>query len=262
MTADRTEAGWSDALGEATFDLVVDTWSGAPAVVLDAALALADRAERYAYVSSASVYASPLAAGFDETAPVVEASSDAAATDYAADKRGAELAVEEAFGTDRCLLARAGLIVGPRENTGRLLWWLRRIAAGGKVLAPGPPDQHVQLIDARDLATFVLTTTLTGGCTTVSPSDHATTRRLLEACCAVTSSGAELVWASAGQLAEHGVAPWSEMPLWLPHDHAARALLTADTAKALAGGLACRPVEDTVAQTWADRKSTRLNSSH
>src|SRR5580704_12165239 len=53
----------------------------------------------------------------------------------AADKRGAELAIEEVFGGDRCLFARPGLILGPRENIGRLPWWLRRVAKGGDVLA-------------------------------------------------------------------------------------------------------------------------------
>ena len=51
------------ALGDDTFDAVVDTWSWAPVAVRDAAALLADRAGSYVYVSSRSVYADPLPAG-------------------------------------------------------------------------------------------------------------------------------------------------------------------------------------------------------
>ncbi len=98
-----------------------------------------------------------------EASPTVDAQPDAEATDYPADKRGAELAIESVFGAERCVFARPGLILGPRENIGRLPWWLRRIAAGGDVLAPEPQDIAIQYIDARDLAP--------------SPSIHAATGR-------------------------------------------------------------------------------------
>jgi len=54
-------------------------------------------------------------------------------------KRGCELAVEQAYGPGACLIARAGSIVGPHDNLGQLPWWLTRIAAGGRVIAPGDP---------------------------------------------------------------------------------------------------------------------------
>ena len=57
---------------------------------------------------------------------------------------------------DRALLARAGLILGPGEDIGRLPWWLTRIARGGDVLAPGPADLPVQYVDVRDLAVWML----------------------------------------------------------------------------------------------------------
>jgi uncharacterized protein YbjT (DUF2867 family) len=72
------------------------------------------------------------------------------AADYAAAKRGGELAVVEAFG-ERALLARAGMILGPYEDVGRIPWWLRRLEKGGLVVAPGPADAPLQFIDAMDL---------------------------------------------------------------------------------------------------------------
>ena len=157
LHADRTDpAMLRAALGTAEWDAVIDTWSGAPAVVRDSAALLADRAGHYGYVSSRSVYSWPPPPGQDESGPVVDGDpADTGQEDYAAAKRGGELAAVEAF-CDRALLARAGLIIGPYEIVGRMPWWLGRIDRGGDVLAPGPPDRPLQLIDCRDLAAWML----------------------------------------------------------------------------------------------------------
>ena len=128
------------ALGDDTWDAVIDTWSRAPRVVSDSASMLSGRAGHYGYVSSRSVYQWPIPVAADESAPVVD--GDAASeewADYAAAKRGGELAVLEHF-DGPSVLARAGLILGPYELVGRMPWWLRRIERGGDVLAPGPRD--------------------------------------------------------------------------------------------------------------------------
>ncbi|HEY2005065.1 MAG TPA: NAD-dependent epimerase/dehydratase family protein, partial [Solirubrobacteraceae bacterium] len=119
------------------WELVADTWSGAPRAVRASASRLCPRAGRYIYISSCSVYAPPPSMGAPETALTVEASPDAEGGEYAELKRGAELAAADAFG-DRALLLRPGLILGPHEDVGRLPWWLARMARGGEVLAPGP----------------------------------------------------------------------------------------------------------------------------
>src|ERR1700678_2802169 len=86
--ADRTEAGQlSAAIGDDTWDAVIDTWSQAPRVVRDSAALLADRVGHYGYVSTRSVYSWPVASGADESAPLVDgdAGSDDG-SDYAAAK--------------------------------------------------------------------------------------------------------------------------------------------------------------------------------
>src|SRR5215467_4959784 len=92
--ADRTDkAQLSAALGDDTWDAVIDTWSRAPRVVSDAAALLSGRAGHYGYVSSRSVYAWPIPSGSDESAPVVDGdSASEESEDYAAAKRGGELA--------------------------------------------------------------------------------------------------------------------------------------------------------------------------
>ncbi|MFG2985808.1 NAD-dependent epimerase/dehydratase family protein [Streptomyces sp. NPDC048258] len=253
LHGDRTAPGGLDALAEGEWDLVVDTWGGAPTAVRDSARLLRERAGRYVYVSSRSVYAYPAPAGQGEDGPVVEGSPDAASVAYAEDKRGAELAALDAFG-DRALLVRAGLILGPYENVGRLPWWLHRTARGGPVLAPGPRELPLQYIDVRDLARWTLDAAgagLSGAYDVVSPAGHATMGSLLEACAATTGGTAELRWTDPAPILEAGVQPWTELPVWTgtgePHEY----MHGGDVSKALAAGLKCRPVEETVADTWA-----------
>jgi nucleoside-diphosphate-sugar epimerase len=253
--ADRTDPGaLAAALGDASWDAVIDTWSGAPCVVGGAARLLAGRAGHYGYVSSRSVHRWPIAPGADESAPVVDADpASADGSDYAAAKRGGELAAVAAFG-DRDLLARPGLILGPYEIVGRMPWWLRRIERGGDVLAPGPPELPLQYIDCRDLAAWLLHAAdngIGGAFNAVSKPGQATMRSLLEAAKAATGSQARLVWVAPEVIERAGIGPWTELPVWVPPDTELIGLHTGDVTAAYAAGLSCRPVEETVADTWA-----------
>ncbi|WP_042802350.1 NAD-dependent epimerase/dehydratase family protein [Streptomyces sp. C] len=253
LHGDRTAPGGLAALAEGEWDLVVDTWSGAPTAIRDSARLLAARAGRYAYVSSRSVYAYPAPVGLTEDGPVVDGSPDAGSTAYAEDKRGGELAALDAFG-DRALLVRAGLIIGPYENVGRLPWWLDRTARGGPMLAPGPRDLPLQYIDARDLARWTLDAAaagLGGPYDLVSPRGHATMGTLLDACAAATGTTPELRWTDADAIREAGIEAWTELPIWLPEGELHDYMFGSDVTKALAAGLVCRPVQETVADTWA-----------
>ncbi len=252
VRGDRRAADGLAALGRGEWDLVVDTWTGAPSAVRDAAALLADRAGGYVYVSSRSVYRYPAPAGLAEEGPLVQASPDDGEVEYAQAKRGGELAATAAFG-DRALLVRAGLILGPGENIGRLPWWLRRIARGGPVLAPGPREAALQYIDARDLAVWTLDAAargLGGAYNAVSEPGHTTMGELLETCVRVTGSDALLQWTDPELIAAGGIAPWTELPIWLPPGELYDTLHQGNVAKAHAAGLRCRPVAETVADTW------------
>jgi 2'-hydroxyisoflavone reductase len=255
LRGDRTDGDPAAlaALRCGEWDLVVDTWAGAPSAARAAAQTLRERAERYVYVSSGSVYDDP-PRGVDESWPAVTALPDADATGYAADKRGAELAVSEVFG-ERALLARAGLILGPHENVGRLPWWLARMARGGEVLAPGPPDRPLQFVDARDLATFVLDAALgglSGPCNVVGRRGAALMRDLLEGCAAVAAApGTSLTWVQPDVIEQTGLQAWTELPIWLPPDGDSEWLFSMDVDRAFAAGLSTRPLGDTIADTWA-----------
>jgi nucleoside-diphosphate-sugar epimerase len=248
------------------WDAVVDTWAGAPGAVRFTATALADVAGRYGYVSSRAVYARPLGPGMDESHPtVLSADDDADLSDaeYGELKRGGEVAVVDAFG-DRALLARCALIVGPGEEPERLPVWLRRAARGGTLVAPGEPDQPWRLVDVRDLAAWLLAAVepgsgVSGAVSVAAPEAHATTQDVLDAVVdataddAVRASGApaRLDWRSWAELEAAGIDRWAELPGWVPRTPETEGLITTDVSRAVATGLRCRPVAETVRDAWA-----------
>jgi 2'-hydroxyisoflavone reductase len=253
--ADRHDpAAVAAVLGDDTWDAVVDTWSFEPRAVRDAARLLDGRVPHYTYVSSRSVYTWPPALGIDESAPVVDGDPDSTdATDYAAAKRGAEVAVLENF-HGRVVLARAGLVLGPYEVVGRLPWWLNRLSAAGRVPAPGPPERPLQYIDGRDLAEWCLhvgRSGVEGAFNVVSRPGHTTIGNLLDQVRRSTGSTADLVWLEPQTIEAAGVSGWTDLPIWVPPTGELAALHDCDVSAALATGLHCRPMEETVADTWA-----------
>jgi nucleoside-diphosphate-sugar epimerase len=252
LRGDRMSPDGLAALADGEWDVTVDTWDSAPRAVLDSARTLVGRTGHYLYVSSRSVYQEPVGLGADESAPVAPAEPDALDGTYAELKAGAERAATEVFG-DRALLARAGLILGPGEDVGRLPWWLRRIATGGTVLAPGPADLPLQYIDVRDLAAWLLDQPgrgTAGPVNVVSRTGHATMADVLTACVEATGSDARLRWVDPEPILAAGVVPWNDLPIWVPPGYGYRWLHEADVSRAYATGLRCRPVAQTVRDTW------------
>ncbi|GIF02549.1 NAD-dependent epimerase/dehydratase family protein [Actinoplanes siamensis] len=246
LLGDRLAPGGLAALRTGTWDQVIDTWSAEASAVGTAAALLAGRAGHLVYVSSRSVYRFPATGVLDETAPLVDPGDPG----YAGDKLRGERAAE-AFG-GAVLLARAGLILGPHEDVGRLPWWLDRLRRGGPTLAPGPRDLPLQYIDVRDLAEFVLGAVgVTGAVNVVGPSGHTTMGELLQTAAAITGGRAELRWTDPEPILAAGVQPWTDLPIWLPPGELHDFLHRGDVGTALAAGLRCRPVAETVADTWA-----------
>jgi nucleoside-diphosphate-sugar epimerase len=136
---------------------------------------------------------------------------------------------------------------------GRLPWWLGRISGGGRVLAPGPADRGLQYIDARDLAAWMLDAArrgLGGAFNTVSRPGHTTIGELLQTCNEVVGKAAELVWLSPEAVEAAGVSGWTQLPIWVPPSGELAGLHDGDVSAAYAQGLSCRPVRNTVADTW------------
>ena len=235
------------SLDHGEWDAVIDTSGYQAGDVGRLAHSLADRVGHYVFVSSVNVYPAWPEQAVDEDSPVWESGDD-----YGAQKALSERALEAAL-PGRVATVRAGLLCGPHDNVFRLPWWVRRIAQGGRVPAPGDPDRRVQLVDARDLAAFMLGLAerrVAGAFNGTAPRGAHTMGEVLQAAVAATGSGAELVWRPDARLQELAVEPWIELPLWLPEAEFP-GTWEVGTERAQTAGLRCRPVAETVADVWA-----------
>lgn len=238
-------AGWAP-------ELVVDTSCQTRAAARNAAAVLGGvrgSVRGYAFVSSLNAYRNwPPGPIRSEDEPVWETDED----EYGPVKAFAERELAAVLG-GRFLTARAGLIVGPYDTVDRLGWWLRRMARGGRVVVPDALDQPIALIDARDLAGWLVAMAdggVGGPVNATGPVGMTTLGGLLAVCREVTGGNAELVPVPEAELLAAGVAPWQDLPLWLPREMAATAW-EVDTSRARALGLPVRPVRESVADTWA-----------
>ncbi len=261
LRGDRGELRSVELLAEAnTWDAVLDCSGYVPRNVLAVSSLLAPRVDRYIFVSSVSAYADWPASPLTEESPLLECPPDAGPefgvdiedgpTRYGYQKAGCEAAVRVSLGSDRTTVLRPGVVLGPREYVGRLVWWLQRIARGGTVAAPGLPDRFVQPIDVRDVADFAVdcaSNALTGEYNLTAPLMDSTFGELLRACVETTESHAALHWLSDDFLLAHGVRQWSEMPLW----RVQRGVWSVDPHRAVSSGLRTRPLVQTVRDTWS-----------
>jgi 2'-hydroxyisoflavone reductase len=234
------------------WDVVVDVCGFVPKRVLESARHLSGHARHYTFISTIRAHADWPAKVIDERSPLHECPPDAEEGEYEVLKAGCGRAVEQFF-DGGALIIEPGVIIGPHEHVGRLPWWLTRIAKGGRVLAPGDPGREMQLIDARDIAAFTLARAAdgtTGRFVTSGVPGSATFGSWLGACVAVTGTAAELVWVPDQVLLEHDVQQMFELPLWLADGPASAGAWLTSPANALAAGLVCRPVEETVRDTW------------
>lgn len=236
------------------FGAVVDTSAYRPMQVRAAAAAL-DLQTHYVLISSISVYADACTPA-DEDAALATTDEPEAATvtghNYGALKALCEAEAQRLW-PGRCLIVRPGLIVGPHDPSGRFTWWVRRIAAGGTVLAPGDPQAPVQIIDARDLAAWLLRLARrgdTGVFNATGPTQGLLTMgQMLQTTTQVLSPSAQLRWMDEARLLAEGVSPWSDLPVWTGPDASGLHRTSIDRAVAL--GLHTRPLADTVRDTWA-----------
>jgi 2'-hydroxyisoflavone reductase len=245
--------GGLTALGSRTWDAAIDCCGYVPRVVGASARALQQRCGRYTFVSSVSAYRSPIRAGADEDAPLAALTNPATEAitgeTYGGLKAACEREVTRAFGP-RALIVRPGLIVGPFDPTDRFPYWPRRLARGGDVLAPMPPTLPVQVIDARDLAQWMLALVERGGSGTfhaVGPAEPLTIRECLERIREAVGGAARLIWVDGAFLLEQRVEPWTELPLWVTGEDVAHGTL--DPARAIAQGLRFRPLEQSARDT-------------
>jgi 2'-hydroxyisoflavone reductase len=226
------------------WDATIDVCAYLPRQVRSLLERLGAGAGLYTFISTISVYPDDVAAGFDETAPLVEPSyaSELSMELYGALKVGCELTARELAGDDRTCVVRPGYVVGPYDPTHRFMYWVERVAAGGRMLGPSA-DQPLQVIDGRDLAAFVvgLVEGDTVGVFHATAPDPAISfaEVLTRVAEGVGRAAPDVQWGQALDL----------LPLSDPGE--SWGLLAADVSKAVSHGLSWRPLADSARDSLA-----------
>ncbi|MFN2542163.1 MAG: NAD-dependent epimerase/dehydratase family protein [Chthoniobacterales bacterium] len=267
LIGDRS--GQLDALKDRQWDVVIDNPTSVPVWVRDAAQILKDQVERYVFISTISVYADTSKPGVDESAPLAkytgpdpmkESRESIIASKFALYgplKALAEAEAEKWF-PGKTLIVRPGLIVGPRDETDRFTYWPVRVDRGGEVLAPGERSDPVQFIDARDLAEWTIRMVEngeTGIYNAIGPERKLGIGEMLHGIKNVNKSNASFTWVSADFLEHQKVAPWSDMPVWLPPRGEEAGANQVSNKHAIAKGLIFRPLPETARDTLTWFKS-------
>src|SRR6266481_2911746 len=260
--ADIQQIGWQD------WDTVVDTSGYDAETVRLSAQAAAGHARMYVFISSLGVYQHRERTNQDEAAPVAESreactpalspsllASYPLVLDHGPRKVACEKEIQAVF-PENSLILRLGLVSGPRDHTDRFTYWPARIAEGGDVLAPGLPDSLAQVIDARDLAKFVVTMSeryATGTYNVAGPSHPVPLAELFAICRNVSGSDARFHWVEDAFLLANRIKMYTEMPLWVATP--LTGINQFNIEKAEAAGLVHRPLEKLVRDVYEWHRS-------
>jgi len=226
---------------------------------MDAAPLLKNSVGRYLFVSSISAHTDNSIIGQDENGPVFTqeeydeaiASGAGLGAAFGPNKAQAERETLKAFG-DRGIVVRPGLIVGPRDNSGRFTYWPVRIDRGGEVLAPGDGTDLAQIVDVRDLSQFMvrlIEEEASGTYLATGPAAPLTMAGMLYGIRAVTSTPVSITWVDSDFLQEHEVGGWMEMPVWVYPSLETQGFSAYDVSKAIGAGLTFRPLAETARDT-------------
>ena len=245
------------ALRGRRWDVVVDDTGYIPKYVKMSAELLAPNVDFCLFISSISVYAS-FATPNDEQSPTGTLSDpqteQVTDTSYGPMKALCEQYSREAF-EGRIAIVRPGYIVGPLDRSDRFTYWPVRAARGGEMLAPGTPQDPIQVIDVRDLTRWMmdLAEARTRGCFNADSPPHAFTMGALLAASrhASPKAATRVTWVPEKFLAAHWKAEELDLPPWSPLTGDSAAASLTSVKAALQTGLRSRPLEETVRDTLA-----------
>lgn len=253
LHADRD--GDLSVLAGREFDTTVDVCAYVPRQVTRLAEALDGRGGHHVFISTMSVFADTDEPGLDEDGKLVKlddpSTEEVTAETYGGLKVLCEKEAASQYGDDALTVIRPTYVIGPHDHTGRFTWWVRRIAHGGEVLAPGPHDAPMQVIDARDQGEWTIKLAEDGQAgvfNSTSPTPPFGFGDLLEATVrAVGPHDTTLTWVEPEWLKGQGEG-YQSLPLWTEGGY--EWTLAGDPTRAFTAGLSPRPLTETIADTW------------
>jgi nucleoside-diphosphate-sugar epimerase len=238
------------------FDAVIDTSAYYPRSINMALEVLKENIKQYLFVSTISVYADWSKPDMDESAPLGSIddpdTEEVTGETYGPLKALCEQAAEKHM-PGRVSIIRPGLIVGPGDKTDRFTYWPVRVKHGGEVLAPGDAQDVIQYVNVGDLSEWMvhcINNQITAVFNAQTNGSDITIGRLLETCVTMLNPETKLTWVPAEFLESHEVAPWQEMPTWLPAKGEYAGAGTMSSQKAYANGLRERPMRETIQDTY------------
>jgi 2'-hydroxyisoflavone reductase len=241
--------GLSQLVGR-KWDAVIDTSGFFPRMVKASAELLAPVVKQYVFISTISVY-KDTSAPFDETAPL-QTLQDPTTEDmgkdfanYGGGKALCEKAAEAAM-PGRATNIRPGFIVGPRDTSGRFIYWPVRASMGGTMIVPGSPSDPIQFIDVRDLADWIIhciESNVVGVYNATGPEKELSMKPFMEGVRKGVGSEVSFAWVDNAFLESKGV--HDQFPLYAPPTGETAGFHRASIARALARGIRFRRVEDT-----------------
>jgi 2'-hydroxyisoflavone reductase len=236
LRGDRDEGvGGLLALAGRSWDACVDVSGYTPRQVRPSAELLRGSVGRYVFVSAVSVYGDPALRPVREDhprlPPAAEDVTEVNGETYGALKVACEHIVQELYGAS-CAILRPQVVVGPHDPSGRYAYWLQRAAAGDEMLAPGDGSDHLQVIDVRDLARFVMTAIERG----LSGSFNLAGPRISWAAFMHIIGAKDFIWVPAEIIAAAGLT-FVELPLYRPERGPRASLMDVSSERAQAAGL-------------------------
>jgi 2'-hydroxyisoflavone reductase len=245
-----------------SWDVVIDNPTTVPFWVRDVGQVLRGHTKQYVFISTISVYDTKGRTTLDESSPLLEYSGDPMTvtiqevfknpeTLYGQMKTASEREARKWFG-DQTTIIRPTLIVGPGDDSFRFTYWPYRIAKGGEILAPGDGADHVQIIDARDLAEWTIRVAENGTVGTFNAAGPASSLTMAEMVYGIRGAldgnrAVQFTWVPADFLAAQKVSAWADMPAWVPRSDPDYAGEQVDNHRAVAAGLAFRPLASSAA---------------
>ena len=237
------------ALEGREWDVCIDNPTTLPFWVRDTGRVLHGKVQQYVFISTVSVYAEDDKPA-DESAPLARYTGANPMAETAESLRanigglyGPLKAVSEQEASKQfpgiVTIIRPGLIVGPGDETDRFTYWPVRLSRGGEVLAPGDGTDDVQFIDARDLAEWTIRMTesrVFGTFNATGPERPLQMREML------TGIDARITWVPKDFLEARNVAPWSDMPVWVPGQGDSAGFAKRSIRNAVVAGLTFRPL--------------------